>query len=258
MLLAHEIFGDDHDRPTLLVAHGLFGQGRNWGSLAKRLARKRRVVTVDMRNHGDSPWADAGGYGEMAGDLADTIDAVAGGRANVLGHSMGGKAAMALALTRPEAVNRLIVADIAPVAYKHSHARYISAMRGVYLPGIKRRSDAEPELTDAVPEAPLRAFILQNLVVEDGRARWKPNLDVLARTIDDLLRFPEGLPEQFDGPALFVHGGASDYVAPETHAAIRQRFPAAAIETIAGAGHWLHAEQPAAFLEIVETFLEGG
>jgi pimeloyl-ACP methyl ester carboxylesterase len=255
MLLSHEVFGDGHDGPTLLIAHGLFGQGRNWGSLAKRLARRRRVVTVDMRNHGDSPWAETGSYRDMAGDLAETIDAVADGHADVLGHSMGGKAAMVLALTRPETVNRLIVADIAPVAYNHSHARYIAAMRSVYLPGIARRSDADPALADAIPEAPLRAFILQNLVMEDGRARWKPNLDVLAHTIDELLRFPDGLPERFDGPALFVHGSASDYVAPETHAAIRQRFPKASIEAIAGAGHWLHAEQPAAFLELVEQFL---
>jgi pimeloyl-ACP methyl ester carboxylesterase len=258
MLLAHEILGDEHAGPTLLIAHGLFGQGRNWGSLARQLARKRRVVTVDMRNHGDSPWAETGGYPEMAEDVAETIEATAGGRADVLGHSMGGKAAMVLALTRPETVGRLIVADIAPVAYKHSHARYIAAMRSVYLPGIARRSDADPALAEAVPEAPLRAFILQNLVIEDGRARWKPNLDTLARVIDDLLRFPDGLPEHFDGPALFVHGGASDYAAPETHPAIRQRFPAARIEAIPGAGHWLHAEQPHAFLDIVERFLDGG
>jgi pimeloyl-ACP methyl ester carboxylesterase len=211
-----------------------------------------------MRNHGDSPWAEAGGYPEMAGDLADTIAAVAGGRADVLGHSMGGKAAMVLALTRPETVNRLIVADIAPVAYRHSHARYIAAMRSVYLPGIARRSDADPALAEAIPEAALRAFILQNLVIEEGRARWKPNLDALARLIDELLRFPEGLPPRFDGPALFVHGGASDYAAPETHPAIRERFPSAVIESIPGAGHWLHAEQPAAFLAIVERFLDAG
>jgi pimeloyl-ACP methyl ester carboxylesterase len=165
------------------------------------------------------------------------------------------EAAMVLALTDPARVNRLVVADIAPVAYRHSHARYLAAMRGLYLPAITRRSEADPLLADAIPEASLRAFILQNLVIEEGRARWKPNLDTLANVIDDLLRFPDDLPPQFDGPALFIHGTASDYVAPETHAAIRQRFPQARIEGIEGAGHWLHAEKPAPFLEAVERFL---
>ena len=257
MLLAHETYGDAPDGPPLLIAHGLFGQGRNWGSLARRLARRRRVVTVDMRNHGDSPWSDSGGYAEMAGDLAETIEAVCAGRADVLGHSMGGKAAMVLALTAPERVNRLIVADIAPVRYTHSHARYIAAMRGIYLPGIARRSDADPLLAEAIPEAPLRAFILQNLVIEDGRARWKPNLDTLGRVIGELLDFPATPRPQFDGPALFVHGLGSDYVAPETHGAIHRHFPAARTEGIEGAGHWLHADRPNEFLAAVETFLDG-
>ena len=257
MRLAHEIFGANQPGPALLIAHGLFGQGRNWGSLARRLARRRKVVTVDMRNHGDSPWAEAGGYPEMADDLADTIAEVAGGPADVLGHSMGGKAAMVLALTRPGSVHRLIVADIAPVRYRHSHARYLAAMRGLYLPGLTRRSDADPLLAEAIPEPALRAFILQNLVIEEGRARWKPNLDALARVIGDLLDFPADLPERFDGPALFLHGLASDYVAPETHAAIRARFPQARIEGIEDAGHWLHADRPEPFLAAVERFLDG-
>jgi pimeloyl-ACP methyl ester carboxylesterase len=128
-------------------------------------------------------------------------------------------------------------------------------MRGLYLPAITRRSDADPLLAEAIPEAPLRAFILQNLVIEDGRARWKPNLDTLARVIGDLLDFPAEA-ATFDGPALFLHGTASDYVAPETHAAIRTRFPAARIEGIEGAGHWLHADKPGEFLAAVEHFLD--
>jgi pimeloyl-ACP methyl ester carboxylesterase len=256
MELAHEIHGDGTAGQPLVIAHGLFGQGRNWGSLARRLARQRRVVTVDMRNHGDSPWAETGGYREMAGDLAETIEACCNGRADVLGHSMGGKAAMVLALTAPQRVHRLIVADIAPVPYAHSHARFIAAMRGLYLPAIRRRSDADPLLAPAIPEASLRAFILQNLVIENGRARWKPNLDALGRVIGELLGFPEDLPPRFDGPALFLHGGASDYVAPQTHAAIRTRFPEARIEAIEGAGHWLHADRPEPFLAAVERFLD--
>ena len=162
---------------------------------------------------------------------------------------------MVLALTNPRRVARVIVADIAPVRYTHSHARYLAAMRGLYLPAITRRSEADPLLAEAIPEAPLRAFILQNLVIEEGRARWKPNLDVLARVIGDLLDFPDGLPPRFDGPALFIHGGASDYVTAQGAAAIRDRFPAARIEAIDGAGHWLHADKPDAFLSAVTDFL---
>jgi pimeloyl-ACP methyl ester carboxylesterase len=254
MRLAEERYGDDAGRP-LVIAHGLFGAGRNWTSLAKRLAKSRPVIVVDMRNHGDSPWSDEAGYRAMAADLAETV-AAAGGVADVLGHSMGGKAAMALALSAPERVRRLIVADIAPVAYDHAHGDYVAAMRAVDLSRVARRSDADPMLAAAIPQAPLRAFILQNLVIEEGRARWRPNLDALAASMDELLSFPADLPRaRWDGPALFLRGGASDYVA-EAHApAVRARFPAARIETLDGAGHWLHADRPEAFVNAVEAFL---
>jgi pimeloyl-ACP methyl ester carboxylesterase len=193
----------------------------------------------------------------MAGDLADTI-AEAGGRADVLGHSMGGKAAMALALTRPEAVRRLIVADIAPVAYDHAHGDYVAAMRGVDLARVTRRSEAEPMLAAAIPSPALRAFILQSLAVEDGRAFWRLNLDAIAAQMEEVLGFPADLPRAaFEGPALLLRGAASDYVAERTHAAIRARFSAATIEAVEGAGHWLHADRPEAFLAAVERFLGG-
>ena len=254
MRLAEERHGEGTGTP-LLIAHGLFGAGRNWGSLAKRLARARPVILVDMRNHGDSGWSDAAGYRAMAGDLAETI-AAAGGVADVLGHSMGGKAAMALALSAPERLRRLIVADIAPVAYDHAHGDYVAAMRAVDLARVTRRSDADPMLAAAIPQAPLRAFILQNLIVEEGGARWRPNLDALAASMDEILSFPADLPHaRWDGPALFLRGGASDYVADAHVAAVLARFPAARIETVADAGHWLHADRPEPFLRAVETFL---
>jgi pimeloyl-ACP methyl ester carboxylesterase len=255
MRLVEERYGEGAATP-LVIAHGLFGAGRNWASLAKRLARARPVIAVDMRNHGDSGWSDEAGYRAMAGDLAETV-AAAGGVADVLGHSMGGKAAMALTLSAPQRVRRLIVADIAQVTYDHAHGDYVAAMRAVDMSRVTRRSDADPMLAPAIPQAPLRAFILQNLAVEDGRSRWRPNLDALAATMDDILSFPADLPHaRWDGPALFLRGGVSDYVADAHLPAVRARFPAARIETIAGAGHWLHADRPEPFVRAVEAFLD--
>ena len=236
----------------LVIAHGLFGSGRNWGAVAKRLSAARQVVAVDMRNHGDSPRARPHDYEGMAEDLAATIDAL-GGRADVLGHSMGGKAAMMLALSRPALVRRLIVADIAPVAYDHSHAGHIATMRGLDLAGVTRRSEADARLAPALADPGLRAFLLQSLDLTDG-ARWKLDLDALEEGMAATVGWPA--PKgRFDGPALFVAGGQSDYLTPAHHDAIRAQFPDATFHTIPEAGHWLHAEQPRAFVDVVSTFL---
>ena len=249
--------GDGAEGPPLLIAHGLFGSARNFHTIAKRLAAGRRVISVDMRNHGDAPWGEAS-YAEMADDLADAVERLANGRASVLGHSMGGKAAMGLALGRPELVAALIVADIAPVAYGHSHLDYVRAMKAVDLGSIRRRSDADPALAEAVPEKPLRQFLLQSLVVEDGGARWRINLDALEDGMDRLTGWPGNWPHSsYDGPALFLHGGASDYVPPDSHPRIRALFPEADIQAIEGTGHFLHAERPHAFAEAVDRWLSG-
>ncbi len=160
--------------PPLLIAHGLFGSARNFNSLGRRLATTRRVVMVDMRNHGASPWDPDNSYPAMADDLAEAVTRLCGGRAVVLGHSMGGKAAMTLALSRPQLLAGLIVADIAPVPHEHSHLNYIKAMQAVDLARVTRRSDADPMLSGVIPEPMLRSFLLQNLVVEGGRASWRP------------------------------------------------------------------------------------
>lgn len=243
--------------PPLLIAHGLFGSARNFHTLGRRLATNRRVIMVDMRNHGQSPWDRRHTYPAMAEDLADAVERLAGGTAAVLGHSMGGKAAMVLAGTRPELVEALVVADIAPVPHEHTHLGYIRAMKAVDLARVSRRSDAEPALAEAIPEATLRSFLLQNLVVEHGRAHWRINLDALEANMDALLDFPD-LPEPaYRGPAYFLHGGKSPYVPPETHPRIRALFPAARIEALPGAGHWLHAEAPDAFIDKVGGWLAG-
>lgn len=247
---------ESETEPPLVVAHGLFGSARNFNTLGRRWSARRRVVLVDMRNHGQSPWADEMDYAAQAGDLADVVERLAGGRALVLGHSMGGKAAMALALTRPELVAGLIVADIAPIPYAHTHLPYVQAMRAVDPGQVRRRSDADPMLSDAVPDPMLRVFLLQNLVVEDGTARWRINLEAIERDMPTLTGWPADWPrDRFDGPALFLRGGASDYVPAESNAKIAELFPAAEIEAIEGAGHWLHAEKPAEFAAAVERWL---
>jgi esterase len=249
------VTGPATDHPPLVIAHGLFGSGRNWGAVAKRLAAGRQVIAVDMRNHGDSPRSPDNGYEAMAGDLADTV-ATYGGRADVLGHSMGGKAAMVLALTHPDCVRRLVVADIAPVAYGHTQLDYVRALQAVDLAAVTRRSDADAALADRVPDRGLRAFLLQSLAISDGRAGWKLNLAALAEQMPRIMGFPDvGAP--FVGPALFVTGATSDYVRPEHWLRIRALFPGAERREIPGAGHWLHADAPAAFADAAAAFLDG-
>jgi len=244
-----------HGRPTgqppLLIAHGLYGSGRNWGVLAKRLSDQRQVIAVDMRNHAGSPWSDSHSYADLAADLAEVIEAN-GGRADVLGHSMGGKTAMMLALTRPELVNRLIVADIAPVAYGHSQIQYIHAMRAVDLSAVQKRSDADAQLARSVEDPALRAFLLQSLDVK-GR-RWRLNLDALETAMPGILGWPE-VQGRFDGPVLFLSGAESHYVLPEYRPAILALFPKARFARIPGAGHWLHAEKPREFEAAVRAYL---
>jgi esterase len=238
--------------PPLLIAHGLFGSARNWNVIAKRLSDRGPVRAVDMRNHGESPRAGTQGYPDMAADLAEVIEAE-GAPVDLLGHSMGGKAAMTLALARPDLVRRLVVADIAPTAYGHSQSHLIHAMRGLDLAGIERRSDADAALSAAVPDAGVRAFLLQSLDVP-GR-RWRLNLDVLEAEMARITGWhaPEGA---FDGPALFLAGGDSDYLRREDRPRIRTQFPAARFAAIPGAGHWLHAEKPREFEAAVRVFLD--
>lgn len=243
--------------PPLIVAHGLFGSARNFNTLGRRLARHRRVILLDMRNHGASPWAATMDYPSMAADIARAVERLAGGRAVVMGHSMGGKAAMVLALARPELLAGLAVIDIAPVAYGHDHAGVVAALRGLDLGRVRRRSEADPLLAPRIPEAELRAFLLQNLVLGEAGAAWRINLDAIAANMPHLVGFPEPpAGAHYGGPALFLHGTASPYVTPAMYPRIRALFPAAEIETIEGAGHWLHAERPAEFLAHVEGWLE--
>ncbi|UXX82917.1 alpha/beta fold hydrolase [Roseovarius pelagicus] len=244
--------GTRTDQPSLLIAHGLYGSARNWGVIAKRLSDTRRVVTVDMRNHGASPWMDSHTYADMAFDLAEVLVAQ-DGPFDVLGHSMGGKAAMTLALQYPENVGRLIVADIAPVTYEHSQIRYVDALKSVDLTGLEKRSDAIDRMKDLIDDPALIPFFLQSLDVSAGR--WRLNLDALGAAMPDIMGFPQ-IDAEFTHPTLFLSGGKSDYVQPEHRPEIKRLFPKARFVKLPEAGHWLHAEAPRAFEATVRTWLE--
>ncbi|WP_333713209.1 alpha/beta fold hydrolase [Yoonia sp.] len=230
----------------LLIAHGLFGSARNWGVLAKRFAEDRPVVVVDMRNHAASPWYDTHSYEDMAADLAEVMDRPM----DVLGHSMGGKAAMVLALQHPDTVRKLIVADIAPVTYTHSQNGPIAAMRKVDLGAVASRAEAKAQLAGLEPG--VDDFLLQSLDMKEKR--WRLNLDVLEAEMDRIIGFPT-ISGQFQGEVLFLSGGTSPYVQPDARPVIKALFPAAKFAKIPGAGHWLHAEKPRDFAAAVTAFL---
>ncbi|MBP0484025.1 alpha/beta fold hydrolase [Sagittula salina] len=251
-LTDHGAPGRAADATPLLIVHGLFGSGRNWGVIARRLSDDWRVLTPDMRNHGDSPRTETHSYPDLAADLAEVIDSV-GGRAHVVGHSMGGKAAMMLALLHPEKVASLLVADIAPVSYSHSQQRFIDAMRAVDLTTVTKRSDAVTQLARHVDDPALQSFFTQSL---DVKARaWKYNLDTLEREMPQILSFPR-IDAAYSGPTLFLSGGRSDYVRTEHRDTIRGLFPKARFAKIPQAGHWLHADDPRAFEASVRAFLK--
>lgn len=255
-MLEYQTFGEtpaSPETPALVIAHGLFGSGRNWGVIAKRLSDSRQVVTLDMRNHGQSPRGDTQSYPDMAADLAELVEHL-GAPVDLCGHSMGGKAAMMMALTRPELLRRLVVADIAPVPYTHTQQGFIDAMRQVDLSALERRSDAEAQLAEAGVEPALRSFFTQSLDVPN-RA-WRLNLDVLEAEMDKIVGWPDNVEGRFEGPTLFLSGGNSDYVKRADRDHIKSLFPASRFAKLPGAGHWLHAEQPRPFEAAVRSFLD--
>ena len=240
--------------PPLVIAHGLFGSARNWNVIARRLSQAREVIAVDLRNHGDSPRADSQSYPDMAADLAEVIGAI-GAPVDLMGHSMGGKAAMQLALTEPALLRRLVVADIAPVAYSHDQSQHIHAMRGLDLTDLTTRAEADRRLALSVSDPGLRAFFLQSLDLKaEGGPRWRLNLDVLEAEMPKIVGWP-GTRGSFPGPALFLTGSESPYVRPEHRETIRTLFPNTRFVALNGAGHWLHADRPREFEETVAVFL---
>jgi len=264
--------------PRVVFVHGLFGQGKNWTTIAKGLvgdgtAGTHRVTLVDLPNHGHSPWTDRVDYLDMAQLLAAELEHLAE-PVTLVGHSMGGKVAMQLALRRPELLRALVVVDIAPVEYPLQGGRtddpdeeaspfaaFIEAMRAMDLEGLTTRDDADAALRAAVPSRMVRSFLLQSLVREGSGGdgwRWRLNLELLERDLGELRGFPEPpAGAAFDGPVLWIAGANSAYVLDDDRPHMDALFPTTRLVRIKNAGHWVHSEQPEVFLETLRRFLDG-
>lgn len=242
--------------PPMVVLHGLFGSARNWQTMARLLADDYRVFTVDLRNHGRSPWAPTMTYPEMADDLETFCTGREAAPAVMIGHSAGGKVAMTLALRHPHLVEALVVVDIAPVRYTHSFAAEVAAMRAVDLSRLQRRAQVEAALGEHLDDKALCRFLAQNVRRGENGLQWRLNLDAIGAAMADLVDFPDQSDHSYPGRVLFVRGARSDYIGREHQDAIFTLFPQAEFAVIEDAGHRVHVDQPAAFLQCVRDFLD--
>lgn len=249
--------------PRVVFLHGLFGQGKNWTTLARVLAEDARVTLLDLPDHGRSPWSSSLSYPALATTVADALAEEGDGEPYaVVGHSMGGKVAMALTLLRPALVQRLCVVDVAPVptGAMSSFGRYVEGMRSVDLDALPDRATADATLAPWVADPVVRGFLLQNLRRDGDRWRWQMNLQLLGDQLDRIADWPDltAAPYQaapYPGPVLWMGGARSDYIRPEHAAAMRALFPRVQSVTVKGAGHWVHADQPQVFLSVLRRFL---
>lgn len=240
--------------PPLVVLHGLLGSSRNWQTAGRDLTDQFHVLAVDLRNHGASPHAETMTYPEMMEDVVGWLDAQGLARVTLLGHSMGGKTAMLLACRHPERVERLIVADIAPKDYYWvGHRVNFAAMNELDLESVHSRAEAELRLEARVHDWAMRKFLATNLERGDDGAswRWTINLPAITAALPVLEKNSVEAGDRFAGPVLFITGGKSEYVGADDHAAIREHFPAARIETIAESGHNPHMETREKFVALV-------
>jgi pimeloyl-ACP methyl ester carboxylesterase len=250
-------FEDTGTGPPVVVLHGLFGSSANWRSVARALTSSHRVLCVDLRNHGHSPWADSMDYLEMADDVRTLIARQGLSCPTVVGHSMGGKTAMALALTSPASVGNLVVVDIAPVPYADRFTPYVEAMRSIDAAATASRTEAQRRLAERLPDPATAPFLLQNLVSRNDHFDWRLNLAAIGLSVPALSAFPTALLGcRFTGPVSLIRGGASDYVAEADLEAFENLFPGFEAHTIEHAGHWVHAEKPEAFLIALRQALE--
>jgi esterase len=240
-------YGEPAEAPPVLLLHGLFGSAANWHGIAKRLAEDHWVLVPDLRNHGRSPRSDQMTYPAMAEDLLALLDQRDIRRAVVVGHSMGGKAAMWLALSQPKRVEALGVADISPASYPHRFDAILDALEGLELEHLADRREADARLAAALPSPALRDYLLQNLAREGDAWYWRINLPVLRASMEEIVGFPDTDGRQFAGPTLFIYGTGSDYVTGAHLPAIRALFRHARLRVVPNAGHWVYAEQPEAF-----------
>ena len=239
-----------------VIMHGLFGTSDNWQSLGRRFSETHKVYLVDMRNHGRTNHSHEFDYQLMADDIKEFVTTENLQNPIIMGHSMGGKAAMNFALQNPDLLERLIVVDIAPKAYPVHHDQIIEGLKSVDLASLKSRNDADEQLKPYIPEPDVRMFLMKNLYrKEDNTFAWRVNLKAVDENIEKMgAAITSGSP--FTKPTLFVRGGKSRYIKPEDEFdTICHLFPNVEIETIEEAGHWVHAEAPDRFYDIVMNFL---
>lgn len=239
----------------LIILHGLFGSADNWFTISKDLKDNFTLYLVDQRNHGDSPQSDEWNYKVMVEDLKELMDSEGLEKAFVMGHSMGGKTAMNFALTYPDRVEKLIVADIAPRFYAIHHQSILEGLNALELNELQSRKEADDELAKYIPEVGIRQFLLKSLGRDTDGFQWKINLPVITEKINEVGKaLPDG--KNFTGPTLFMAGSNSSYIQQSDMVDIDKFFPNNEIEFIADAGHWLHAEQPEAVVEEIRRFLK--
>jgi pimeloyl-ACP methyl ester carboxylesterase len=242
--------------PPLIILHGLFGSLENWHSISQKQAADFQVFAVDQRNHGRSPHAADMSYQLMAEDLKEFVANEQLAPANLLGHSMGGKTAMLFALTYPQSVEKLVVVDIAPRAYPDHHSEILKALSSLDVASLKSRAEMESQLASSIPDLAVRRFLLKNVKRDQaGNFYWQMNLCAIEA---NYARLSEQISSQrpFEKPTLFIRGERSNYLRDDDMTAIQKLFPRVKLCEIAGAGHWVHAEAPEAFLRTVREFLK--
>ena len=251
--LNHKVSGQGE--PVVLV-HGLFGSLENLGMVARGLSEKYEVHSLDVRNHGRSPHSDVHTYEAIANDIIGYLDSSGLSRCHFLGHSMGGKAVMHLALNFPDRVNKLIVADIAPVQYEPHHNEIFDGLLSLPLADLQSRSEADKMLARTVKEVSVRQFLLKNLVKTGNTGfGWKMNLKSLCKNYHHIMA-GQSSTEYFEGDVLLIAGGHSNYVQTQHRDHVLKLFPNIAMKIIPDTGHWLHAEKPELFVKLCERFLE--
>jgi esterase len=239
----------------LIILHGLFGSGDNWQTHAKYLSQWFKVTLIDQRNHGHSGHSDEMNYSVMSEDVNETMESLGIERAHVLGHSMGGKTAMYFAQAYPEKVVKLMVIDMGIKAYPPHHGPVFDAIHAVDIDNCTSRKEAETRIAPFIPDFSTQQFILKNMYwIEEGRLAWRFNAPVLEQSINHILAALPNQPIQL--PALFLAGGRSNYILPSDHSSILIQFPLAKFQSIDNAGHWVHAEAPQEFLQMILSFLE--
>ena len=240
----------------LIILHGLFGSLDNWQTLGKVLAEKYTVYLVDLRNHGKSPHSDTFSYLDMANDVAELIEDEKLETVSLIGHSMGGKTTMTFAAEYPQYLEKLIVVDIAPKKYAPHHQEIIDALYSLDLTKIKSRREADEVMKEKIAIDETRLFLLKNLNREkEGGYSWKMNLDLLSEEIEEVIDITP-IPFPIPTPTLFIRGGESGYILNSDFDRIEALFPNSEIETIEGAGHWVHAEKPQELVELIQGFLD--